>query len=79
MLHALKGMILNHLRVTWHDLQRWNSPNWKTRSFWFLLRWLTFPLVLPYYLYWVYRFHGQLNAKRQGAPVSGQKQRVSSK
>jgi len=66
-LRAFKDTILNHLRVTWRDLRNWNEPYWKSRSFWFLLRWATFPVVLPYYLYWVYRYHGLLNAKRHGA------------
>jgi len=67
-LRAFKGIILNHLRVSWHDFQRWDAPYWRSRLFWFLLRWVTFPIILPYYLYWVYEFHGQLNAKqRHGA------------
>ncbi len=63
---AFKDTILNHLRLTWRDFRRWNSPYWKSRLFWLLLRWVTFPIILPYYLYWVYRFHRQLNAKRHG-------------
>jgi GT2 family glycosyltransferase len=59
-LRSFKDTILNQLRLTWRDVQRWNSLNWKTRFFWILLRWVTFPIILPYYLYWVYRFHGQL-------------------
>jgi GT2 family glycosyltransferase len=66
---ALKGMIMSHLRITWHDLQNWNAPYWRSRLFWFVLRWVTLPIILPYYLYWVYRFHGQLNAKRHSAGI----------
>ena len=66
-LRAFKSTILNHLRRTWRILRRWNWQYWKIRSFGLLLRWVTFPIILPYYLYWVYRFQRQLNAKRQGA------------
>jgi glycosyltransferase involved in cell wall biosynthesis len=65
-LYAFKDAILDHLRLTWRDIQHWNSSYWKSRLFWFLLRWVSFPIILPYYLYWVYRYHGQLNAKRRG-------------
>jgi len=61
LLFAFKNTILNHLRTTWYDLRDWKLPNWKSRNFWLALRWVTFPVYLPYYLYWVYYFHGQLN------------------
>jgi GT2 family glycosyltransferase len=66
-LYALKDTILNLLRTTWRDIRHWNSSYWKSLLFWLLLSWVSFPIVLPYYLYWVYRFHGQLNAKRHAA------------
>jgi GT2 family glycosyltransferase len=64
---ACKGEIMNQVRLTWRYFRNWNLPNWKSRLFWFLLGWATFPIIFPYYLYWVYRFHRQLKAKRQGA------------
>ena len=63
--HAFVNTILNHLRTTWYDLRDWRKPQWKSRNFWLALRWLTFPIYLPYYLYWVYRFQKQLNAKTE--------------
>jgi GT2 family glycosyltransferase len=63
-LHALVGTVMNYLRQSWRDLQNWNAPYWKSRTFWFVMRWVTVPIIVPYYLVWVYRFHEQLNAKR---------------
>ena len=60
---AFGTTITNHLRTTWYDLRAWKSPGWRSRNFWLTLRWVTFPVYLPYYLYWVYRFQKQLNAK----------------
>ena len=66
LLRACKATIVNHLRETWHEVRDWTLPYWKYRLFWLLLHWLTFPIVLPYYLYWVYRYHEQLNTSRNG-------------
>lgn len=66
-LRALKDTILNYLRKSARDFRRWNLPPWRSRWFWFVQRWVTFPIILPYYLYWVYRFQQQLNAKRDNA------------
>lgn len=63
-MRALKDTVLDHLRIAWRDIKRWNTPHWKTRTFWFLIRWITFPISLPYYLYWVCRFHTELNARQ---------------
>ena len=60
---AFVDTIANHLRTTWYDIRDWNLPHWKSRYFWLALRWILFPIYLPYYLYWVYRFQKQLNAK----------------
>jgi GT2 family glycosyltransferase len=65
-LYALQDTVVNQLRQTWHGLRRWNWSYWKSQLFWFLLRWLTFPVILPYYLYWVHRYHQQLNAQKRG-------------
>lgn len=64
-LRALKTMPLGELRNSWRDLKRWNAPNWRNRWFWFVLRWLSFPLMLASYLYWVDRFRRQLTAKQK--------------
>jgi GT2 family glycosyltransferase len=63
LLRAFKGTIMNHLRTTWFDLRAWRRPLPICRFFWLLLRWVTFPAYLPYYLYWVHKFQKQLNAK----------------
>jgi GT2 family glycosyltransferase len=60
-------MLMTHVRTSWRDLQSWKSPYWKSRAFWFFLRWVSFPVILPYYLYWVYRFQEQLNSRRHAA------------
>jgi GT2 family glycosyltransferase len=65
-LRAFKDTILNHLRRTLREIRRWNAPYWKDRWFTCALRWVTFPVILPYYLCWVYRFHRQLTAKQPG-------------
>jgi GT2 family glycosyltransferase len=67
LLRASTDWLLGQVRLTWHDLQRWNEPYWRSRVFWFVLRWATLPIILPYYLYWVYRFQLQLNAKQHTA------------
>jgi GT2 family glycosyltransferase len=64
-LRALKDTLMSHIRTTWHDLRDWKRPYWRNRNFWLGVRWVMFPVYLPYYLYWVHRFHGELNAKRQ--------------
>lgn len=65
MLRALKDWPLSQLRMSWNDLKHWRKPYGKSRLFWFIVRWLSFPLVLPYYLYWVHRFQEQLNARKK--------------
>jgi GT2 family glycosyltransferase len=69
MLYALQERIMDQLRLTWRDIRHWSTSYWKSQLFGFLLRWLTFPIILPYYLYWVHRYHEQLNAKRQGSEL----------
>jgi GT2 family glycosyltransferase len=64
-LHALVSWPLGQLRASWRDLKRWRKPNGKSRLFWFIVRWVSFPVIYPYYLYWVYRFHEQLEAKKK--------------
>jgi hypothetical protein len=64
-LHAFRTLTWGTLRMSWFNLLHWNKPNWRCRWFSFTLRWVSFPLVLPYYLYWVYRFQVQLNAKQK--------------
>jgi len=62
--HALGDTLVTQVRLTWHDFQRWNRPHWKSRTFWFIWRWVTLPISLPYYLYWVHRYHEELSAKQ---------------
>jgi GT2 family glycosyltransferase len=64
---ALSRWIITQLRLSWQDLRRWNEPYWKSRTFSFVLRWITYPIILPYYLYWVYRFQEQLSSKQHVA------------
>ena len=67
MARAVKDSILSVLRLSRVDLRGWKDSYWRIRWFSFLIRWLTFPIVLPYYLYWVKRYHKELNARRLGA------------
>jgi len=62
-LRAFTGTVVNLFRRTVRDLRRWNGRFWRERWFGCAFRWVTFPVILPYYLYWVYRFHRQLNQK----------------
>jgi GT2 family glycosyltransferase len=64
---AFKDMIMNHLRRTVQEARRWNDNWWRDRWFTCALRWVTFPIAFPYYLYWVLRFHRELNARQRGA------------
>jgi GT2 family glycosyltransferase len=60
---AFKDMIMNHLRRTVQELRRWNDNWWRDRWFVSGTRWITFPIAFPYYLYWVLRYHRDLNAE----------------
>ena len=44
------------LRITSHLITRFDPQRWRRQIFQVLLRWLTFPVVLPYFLYWTARF-----------------------
>jgi GT2 family glycosyltransferase len=54
---------LNLLRVTWHALRR-PDPS-RRRATWFdvAMSWATFPLVLPYMIYWDCRFRRMLRRR----------------
>jgi len=44
------------IRTTWHFFSRFEADNWRTRLFYQLWKWITFPVVLPYLVYWQLRF-----------------------
>ncbi len=67
---AFRGEILNLLRATWRDFSKWNRAHGKTQLFQLVLRWVSAPLVLPYYLYWVHRYHQELNERENRTPGS---------
>ena len=55
---VVKLEILNLLRVTLHFLLDFDRKHWRTKSFHLFWKWVTFPLVLPYLMFWEIRFHG---------------------
>jgi len=59
-LRSLPGTALQEcadlLRTTSHLLTRFDATRWRRRTFHVVQRWLTFPVVLPYILYWTARF-----------------------
>jgi GT2 family glycosyltransferase len=70
LLRAWSGAIVDQLRITVQDIRTWNRRYWKSRLFWIGVRWVTFPVILPYYVYWAHRYHGELNARpHRGLPT----------
>jgi GT2 family glycosyltransferase len=55
---------LNLLRTTWHLLSRHDAAHWKSKWFWQIWSWLTFPLLLPYLMIWEMRFRSRLFPKK---------------
>ena len=49
-------LILNHLRTTLHFFTRFDAARWRTRCFQEAWKWMTFPVVIPYMVYWDRRF-----------------------
>ncbi len=52
---------INLVRTTAHLVTRFDASCWRTRLFYKLWDWLTFPLVLPYLMYWELRFRSYLS------------------
>lgn len=57
----------NLLRTTAHLITRPDRAHWRTKWFWVIWRWLTFPLVLPYLIFWELRFRRMLVHRRRTA------------
>lgn len=53
------------LRDSWQVFSKFDAQSWKSRFFWQLWNIITFPLVLPYLLYWEWKFRKLLSAKKQ--------------
>jgi len=51
------------LRLTWHLLRNKFPGAWRTRSFHVVWNWLNFPVLLPYLLFWEFKF-------REAMPLS---------
>jgi len=47
---------LDLLRITSHLATRFEPGSWRRQTFHVVQRWITFPIVLPYFLYWTERF-----------------------
>lgn len=47
---------LDLMRTSWHLVSRFEPDSWRTRLFYQLWKWITFPVVLPYLVYWQFRF-----------------------
>lgn len=56
---------LELLRTTWHLASRFEAGNWRTRLFFQSWKWMTFPVVLPYLIYWGLRFRKQSHDWRE--------------
>ena len=55
--------ILSLLRTSRHACARINRSNWRTELFFQAWNWLTFPGVLPLWVYWDWRFRQQLQRR----------------
>lgn len=62
-----KGIEL--LQITWSTITKFQPQIWRTMLLRLLWKWLTFPITVPYLMYWEIRFRQQLNEK-QRATVS---------
>lgn len=51
---------LDLLRTTTHLVTKLDRDSWRRQLFYQTLKWITFPLVLPYVLVWEFRFRKQL-------------------
>lgn len=52
----IPDLILELLRTTVHLVTRFDSSRWRARLFQQIWKWITFPLILPYMIYWNYCF-----------------------
>jgi len=57
----------NLLRLTFHFISRPEPHRWRRRVFAVGWQWLTFPLVLPWRIYWALRFRKMLAARAPAA------------
>jgi GT2 family glycosyltransferase len=51
------------LRRTWHLFKKFNASYWRTQIFWRIWEWITFPVVLPYVLFWEFRFREMMTRR----------------
>lgn len=58
---------LNLLRVTWRSLRAPDPARLRTTMFDVWLAWVTFPIVLPYMIYWDFRYRRLLRGRPQAA------------
>lgn len=54
---------VNQLRASWHVFKYWDPSLIKSRAFYFLWNWITFPLMVPYLLFWEIRFREMLKLR----------------
>lgn len=59
---------VNLVRTTWHLFSKHDPHAWRTRWFWQAWRWLTFPFLAPYLVFWQFRFRRMLHERN--APAS---------
>jgi glycosyltransferase involved in cell wall biosynthesis len=57
---TMKGEVANLLRNTLHYFSKFESKFWFSNLFHLCRKWIMFPLVLPYLMYWEIRFRRQL-------------------
>lgn len=56
----LRLTVLDLLRSTYHLFSRFDKQRWRTRLFIQIWKWITFPVVVPYMVYWDLRYHREL-------------------
>lgn len=56
------------LRTTYHLVSRFEKSRWRTAVAGQLWRWLTFPILLPYLVYWDLRFRSQIKSSSSVIP-----------
>ena len=63
-LTSMRHETLNRVRIVWHLFSRPDASRWRTNWFNAAWTWATYPLLLPYLVYWEIRFRRELRTRR---------------
>jgi GT2 family glycosyltransferase len=59
-LSLFQTQIMGLLRTTYHLFSRPDAATWRTRFFFDIWKWITFPIMLPYLVKWEFAFRRQV-------------------